>query len=264
MKPQNRGRSADELGSKETDLPRARSPRRHIVLYSGGQERRNALIHESLLSLALRRPGQRAKTQIRMTYIAYTAEGAVGFFRRFERRYQAFGGTHFHCISADDVELARPGAARRRATRALLSSDVVYLSGGNTFHYLMHLRRSGLFSVVRQFADRGGVLAGLSAGAILATPNIGLAAHPPFDRDENEVALPESRWGALDLVDFEFFPHYRKSRRYREALQSYSERSRFPLYACSDGSGIVVEGDRFTAHGDVWLFDRGQIRKIQG
>jgi dipeptidase E len=252
------------MGFKEFALSRTKSPRRHIVLYSGGQERRNALIHESLLSLALRRPGKRAKERIRMTYIAFPGDGALGFYRRFQRRYQAFGGTHFHCISADDAELARPGIARKRAAKILLSSDVVYLSGGNTFHYLMHLRRSGLFPVLRRFANQGGVLAGLSAGALLATPNIGLAAYPAFDRDENEVGLPESRWSALDLVDFEFFPHYRRLRRYREALQLYSERSRFPLYACSDGSGIVVEGDRFTAHGDVWLFDRGQARKIQG
>lgn len=245
-------------------MSRPRSPRRHIVLYSGGQERRNALIHESLLALALRRPGKRAKKQIRMTYLAFTEVGSVGFFRRFERRYQAFGGTHFHCVCADDRALARPGAARDRAAAILLSSDVVYLSGGNTFHYLFHLRRSGLFAVLRKFADQGGVLAGLSAGALLTTPNIGLAAYPAFDRDENDVALPESRWGGLDLVEFEFFPHYRRSSRYREALQFYSERARFPVYACSDGSGIVVEGDRFTAHGDVWLFDRGQVRKIQG
>lgn len=245
-------------------MPRRKSPRRHIVLYSGGQERRNALIHESLLALALRRPGKRTQRQIRMTYVAFTAEGAPEFFGRFRRRYHAFGGTHFQCVAADDVELVRPGSARTRAQKILLSSDVVYLSGGNTFHFLMHLRRAGLFTALRQFADRGGVLAGLSAGALLATPHIGLAAYPPFDRDENEVGLPESRLGALDLVDFEFFPHYRSSRRYREALKAYSRHSRFPIYACSDGSGIVVEGDRFTAHGDVWLFDRGQDLKIRG
>lgn len=156
------------------------------------------------------------------------------------------------------------GRARNRAVKVLQSSDVVYLSGGNTFHSLMHLRRSGLFSELRRFADRGGVLAGLSAGALLATPHIGLAAYPAFDRDENEVGLARSHWGAHDLVDFEFFPHYRASRRTREAMQSSSKRSRFPLYACGDGSGIVVEGDRFTAHGDVWLFNHGQMRKIQG
>jgi len=245
-------------------LSRPRSPRRHIVLYSGGQERRNALIHESLLSLALRRPGQRERKHVRMTYLAFTEDGASAFYRRFQRRYRAFGGTHFSCVAVDDPTLARPGPARARAAKTLLASDVVYLSGGNTFHYLLHLRRSGLFATLRRFADGGGVLAGLSAGAILATPNIGLAAYPAFDHDENDVDLPESHWGALDLVDFEFFPHYRTSARYRGALLSYSERSAVPVYACRDGSGIVVEGDRFTAHGDVWLFDRGQMRKISG
>lgn len=90
-------------------MSRPRSPRRHVVLYSGGQERRNALIHESLLALALRRPGKRGKERIRMTYLAFAREGAESFFRRFERRYQALGGTHFHRISADDAQLARPG-----------------------------------------------------------------------------------------------------------------------------------------------------------
>jgi dipeptidase E len=246
-------------------VPRPRSPRRHIVLYSGGQERRNALIHESLLALALRRPGKSAsKLQIRMTYLAFTAEGAAAYYRRFERRYKAFGATEFACLAADDPAYARAGAARRHAIATLLSSDVVYLSGGNTFHFLKHLRRSQLFPALQTFADRGGVLAGLSAGAILTTPHIGLAAYPPFDQDENDVALPASRWGALDLVDFEFFPHYRVSPRYRNALIDYSRRARGPVYACRDGSGIVVERDRLTAHGEVWLFDRGQERKITG
>jgi len=245
-------------------LRRTRKSRRHIVLYSGGQERRNALIHESLLTLALRRSGKQTGTEIRMTYVAFTQDGAAHFYRRFVRRYKAFGGTDFHCLAADDPTLTHVGPARARAAKILLSSDVVYLSGGNTFHYLKHLRRSGLLRVLHRFADRGGVLAGLSAGAILATPHIGLAAYPPFDRDENEVDLPESRWGALGLVDFEFFPHFRTSRKIRDALLAYSERSRYPLYACRDGSGIVVEGDRFTAHGDIWLFDRGQERKIAG
>ena len=246
-------------------MPRSRSPRRHIVLYSGGQERRNALIHESLLALALRRPGKRAaRDEIRMTYVAYTTDGAAAFFRRFQRRYVSFGGTHFHCIAADDPALARPGPARDHAVSALRRSDVVYLSGGNTFHFLGHLRRAALVEPLRRFAEAGGVLAGLSAGAILVTPHIGLAAYPEFDRDENEIGLPASRWGALDLVGFEFFPHFRRSARYREALVRYSARSRHVVYACSDGSGIVVEGDRFTAHGDVWLFDRGRERKIAG
>lgn len=234
---------------------------RRIVLYSGGQARRNALLHRSLLELALRGPA-RGRRRVRMTYLPFTAAGSAPFFQRFARRYRAFGGTDFRCIPADLPELARPGAARRLAAEALLSSDVVYLAGGNTFYFLLHLQRSGLLSALKRFAARGGVLAGMSAGAHLLTPHVHLAGFPPFDRDENEVGLPRHALGAVGLVDFEFFPHYRHSPRYRAALADYSRRERSLLYACRDGSGLVVEGDRITPLGDVWIFDRGHERRI--
>ncbi|MEM9173957.1 MAG: Type 1 glutamine amidotransferase-like domain-containing protein [Myxococcota bacterium] len=238
--------------------------RRRLVLYSGGQERRNRLIHESLLDLVLRRSGRGEGEPIRMTYVPFTADGARPFFRRFVNRYARFGATDFHCVAPDDPMLARDGPERRRVVADLMASDVVYLAGGNTFHFLHHLRRSGLLATLGRFARRGGVIAGLSAGGILLTPHVGLAAYPAFDRDEDEIGLPRRAWRALDLVDFEFFPHFRRSKRYRDALAHYSETSGRALYACRDGSGIVVEGDRFTAHGEVWLYDRGQERRIGG
>jgi len=238
-------------------LPRRKpaANRRRVVLYSGGQERRNALIHEALLELALRRHGDSVAP--RMTYLPYSHEGARPFFRRFERRYRAFGGSSFNCVAADD-----PALSSRDAIRTIRNSDIVYLAGGNTFYFLQHLRRSGLFDELMRFARRGGVVAGLSAGALILTPHIGLAAYPSFDCDVNKVGLGKRNWSGLGLVGFEFFPHYRNSQRYREALTQYSATQRRPIYACRDGSGIVVEGDRFTAHGDVWQFVDGHASKI--
>jgi len=236
--------------------------KRRLVFYSGGQERRNAAIHERLLELALGRAGGRRGPGVHMTYVPYTHEGAGPYFARFERRYRPFGGTRFACLAPDDPQLADDASARRRATRTLLASDVVYLAGGNTFHFLHHLRRSGLLDALARFAEKGGVLAGLSAGGLLMTPDIGLAGYPDFDRDENETGLSGRGIRALGLVPFEFFPHYRHSARYREALGAWSERTGRPIYACRDGSGLVIEGDRFTVHGDVWLFDRRSVTKI--
>jgi dipeptidase E len=238
--------------------------KRRLVLYAGGQEKRNSLIHESLLELALRRPSLRRRSGIRMSYIPYVGEGAKPFYQRFVRRYRRFGATHFECVSPDRPELLSKSRAWRRAERTLLESDIIYLSGGNTFTFLHHLRRSGLLEVLARFARQGGVLAGLSAGGILMTPHIGLAGYPAFDRDENEVGLSKRAEKSLGLVNFEFFPHYRQSPRFLKALQDYSKRTRVPVYACRDGSGIVIEGDCFTAHGEVWLFDRGQTLKLKG
>ena len=115
--------------------------------------------------------------------------------------------------------------------------DIVYLAGGNTYHFLHHLRVSGLLEAVGRFASRGGVVAGLSAGALILTPHIGLAGYPAWDRDENRIGLSGRGCRGLGLTRFEFFPHYRRSARYRDALLDYSRRSRLPVYACPDGSG---------------------------
>ena len=224
--------------------------KRRLVLYSGGQERRNALIHQDLIGLA------RADVGVRMTYIPFCAENAGVFFHRFKRRYGAYGATDFDCLGPDDPALPRG----RQLERRVLQSDVIYLAGGNTFYFLKHLKRSGLFGMLRKFAARGGVLAGLSAGALILTPHIGLAGYPPFDRDENDVRLRDLH--ALNLARFEFFPHYRNSARMRSALEAWSRRSRHPVYACRDGSGIVIEDDCFTAHGDVMLFHQGRTLRI--
>jgi dipeptidase E len=237
--------------------------RRRLVLYSGGQERRNALIHESLLELAMR--GRRARRRggaVKMTYVPYTTPGARPFFQRFERRYRAFGATAFVCVAADSPALRGTRRARSALLRELHDSDIVYLAGGNTFEFLDNLRRSDLLPELARFHARGGVLAGLSAGALLLTPDIELAGYPAFDRDPNDVGIPRARLGALGLVDFDFFPHFRRSARYRDALAAWSRRSGRPVYACRDGSGIVVEGDCFTAHGEVWIFDRGHASRI--
>ena len=209
-----------------------------VALYSGGQERSNAEIHRVVA-------GQR------MAYLPYTLEGAKPFFRRFERRYAAFGATSFCCIAADDPQWSDKKRLRE-AQRELLRCDTIYLAGGNSFYFLAHLKRTGMFETLKRFAQRGGTIAGLSAGALILTPRIDLAGYPSFDSDENEIGLPQRRWSGLGLVDFEFFPHYRRSKRYREALLRYSEKSRRAIYACQDGGGLVRQGRQFTIFGDAW------------
>jgi len=221
-----------------------------LVFYSGGQEKRNWLLHEELIALASQ------KKRIRMTYIPFCSEGHGVFFQRFIRRYKPYGATDFDCIPVDDPTLNLRGDTKKR----ILKSDIIYLSGGNTYYFLKHLRRSGIDKLLKAHAAKGGVLAGLSAGAIIMTPDIGLAGYPAFDRDENTVGIKNMH--GLRLVNFEFFPHYRNSKRYREALLAYSKKSPIPIYACKDGSGLVVHEDRFTTYGDVFLFLNGQIQPL--
>ena len=96
---------------------------------------------------------------------------------------------------------------------------------------------------------------GMSAGAILMTPNIESAGFPSFDRDENEERITNLK--ALNLVPFQFFPHYVNSRRYDRVFLSRSRRSSHPLYGCRGDSGIIVDGGKLSFVGRCYGFYRG-------
>lgn len=87
----------------------------------------------------------------------------------------------------------------------ILASDILVISGGNTFNLLHNLRESGLDKSIKQFLGKSDfVLSGFSAGALVLTPNIKICNLPDFD--ENVIELKDLE--ALNIVDFEIFPHY--------------------------------------------------------
>jgi dipeptidase E len=242
-------------------MARNPAPSLKLVLYSGGQSRTNHRLHAEVVRLAHMRRRESAsrldKEPLSLTYIPYTADGAAPFFDRAIRRYRAAGIERFFTLEPD-----------HRATpdelHTLHSSDVIYLAGGNTYTFLHLLRKSGLFKHVRQFAKAGGVLAGLSAGAILMTPSIGLAGVPSYDADENEMGLrgPKALQG-LGLVDFEFSPHDSSDPRRQKQLQIYADRIERPVFSVGDGGGLVVEGENLEFFGKVRVFAEGKCWKLR-
>jgi len=138
----------------------------------------------------------------------------------------------------------------------VLKSDLIFLGGGNTFYFLKHLRQSGMFNHLKKFLDRGGVLCGLSAGGIVLTPHVHTASFPHFDRDENPFDMKNLNAGRF--VNFEFFPHYKNSKRYETEMLHHSKKTNIPLYACVDGGGIIVEDDQISFAGKCFQFNQGK------
>lgn len=214
-----------------------------LVLYSGGQTTSNRLIHHALFQLV------NPKRNQSMTYIPFCQDRSDLFFKRAIKRYQRVGFKKFHCLPVD-------GPFTRQDLNKALGSDVIYLAGVNTFYFLKHLRKSGLIPQLKQFVERGGVLAGLSAGAIILTPHIGTAGPPLPEPDDNDVKLKNLR--ALGLVRFEFYPHYTSTPKTNRALLQYSRNTKYPIFACPDGSGITINENRMTFIGKVVMFSGGK------
>jgi dipeptidase E len=217
-------------------------PRRRVVFYSGGQTERNNRIHEGLAALT------RGKSRS-ITYVPFTHENGERYFARMKKRYRRFGFKKFRYFAVDSDFLARE-------MNEAFKSDVIYLAGGNTFYFLKHLRESGFLKRLERFAKRGGIIAGLSAGAIILTPTIHLAGYPLHNADENEVRLKDLR--GLGLVDFEFYPHYVNSKKTNSDLLRYSRRTKRPILACEDGGGVILAGGTLQLFGGAHLFYRGK------
>jgi dipeptidase E len=224
-------------------------PRSKLILYSGGQTSKNHRLHRELAALA------GGGKNLSMTYIPSESDGSESFYRRAKSRYEPFGFSRFVCLPVDQ-------ALNQGEIQRALRSDVIYMAGGNTFYLLKHLKKSGVFSRLKAYSQRGGVLGGLSAGALVLTPSIFLAGYPEHDADDNDVGLKDLK--ALGLAPFEFFPHLDRDPRTIKKLTQYSERSPGPILGAPDGSGVVVVGDQVRAIGTVSLWLRGQRWKIRG
>lgn len=213
-----------------------------LVLYSSGYDEDNRHIDDRLKKLI-------AKNDPQITFIpssSYLSFEEYGQFVEYYKRYNWKRFLHFP-IDIDYSETLKKEA---------FQSDVIHLGGGNTFYFLKHLRKKKLLQELKNFVSRGGILTGISAGAILMTEHIETAGFPTFDRDDNEDNM--KNLNSLKLTNFEFFPHYKKSQRYDTELINYSKTSKNPIYALSDGSGIIVDNGSIQFLGRCHAFVNGQ------
>ncbi|MFG1591978.1 Type 1 glutamine amidotransferase-like domain-containing protein [Halobacteriovorax sp. CON-3] len=217
-----------------------------IGLYGGGDFCDNVEIDEHILELC-------KSDSPSITYIPAGSYESELEFIDLIMAYKKIGFKRFIHLPVDHE-------FDRTLKEEALQSDVIHLGGGNTFYFLKHLKESGMFEELIEYVGRGGILTGLSAGAIITTPNILTASFPPWDRDDNEDNVTD--FEAMNIIDFEFFPHYRKSKRYDDELKRHSILSRYPIYACPDGSGLVVTDEEVVVHGECYIFEKGQKYKL--
>jgi dipeptidase E len=217
-----------------------------LILYSGGHEDENIALDLEAIRLS-------GKKKPSMTYIpSWSFDGELEFhdYVNHHRQYGIKKFIYFPIDHPFDQSLMR----------AAFSSDIIHLSGGNTFYFLKYLKKSGTLKRLKQFVREGGVLTGLSAGGIIMTPDIKTASYPAFDRDDNDENIKSLK--AMNLVKFEFFPHYRNSKRYDKEILRESKKTKYPVWALPDGSGVVIEGQSVHIIGKAWRFYQGEKTRI--
>lgn len=121
----------------------------------------------------------------------------------------------------------------------LQGAEVLFLGGGNTFHLMHWVKKSGLQDELPDLLKTK-VYAGISAGSCVAGPTIYNSVQNLFD-EKYELKIKDG----LNLVNFQIIPHlnspyFEKIR--KDNLELASKELTEPVYAIDDNSAIIVDG----------------------
>jgi dipeptidase E len=115
------------------------------------------------------------------------------------------------------------------------SIDLIYVCGGNTFHLLEELQKSGLDKDLIEMIKNGIFYIGASAGSIIVTPNIKIAE--PWDPNDRKI----KDLNGLGLVDFTVLPHYTKE---EEAIaKNLEDELGIEVKRITDNQAVLVNGN---------------------
>ena len=121
----------------------------------------------------------------------------------------------------------------------LAKYPAVFIGGGNTFHLLNLMRKTGFDRLLIRYIKSNKLVYGGSAGAALLGKDIG-TAYFGGDADKNEVKIKDLR--GLDFANGYSIACHHNKESYDKDVIEYSTRTGIPTIALADGAGLYVKG----------------------
>lgn len=130
--------------------------------------------------------------------------------------------------------------------------DVIFISGGNTYHLMYWFNKSGFSKFLPELLKTK-IYVGVSAGTVVATPNIINAESEKQIVVDNYKNVNDK---GLFLVDFMIEPHI-NSQYFPEFtfdfVKKESQKFSFPIYAIDDNTAIKIDGEKLEVISEgVW------------
>jgi dipeptidase E len=138
----------------------------------------------------------------------------------------------------------------------LKAADIFYVEGGNTYHLMYWMNKSGLSEILSELLKTK-IYIGVSAGTVAVTPSL-------LNNPENKPAVLEINETAYDqglsLVNFMIEPHINSVWFPESTFKDLEKRSKkyfYPIYGIDDNSAIKIDGDK------IELISEGEWKKFE-
>lgn len=135
----------------------------------------------------------------------------------------------------------------------LEEANVLFLGGGNTFHLMHWVKKSGLQDLLPRLLKTR-VYAGISAGSCIAGPTIYNSVQNLFG-EKYDLKIEKS----LGLVNFQFIPHLNSPYFTKIRVKNLKETAKDliePVYAVDDNTAVVINEDKLK------VVSEGEWRKL--
>lgn len=137
----------------------------------------------------------------------------------------------FSSVGGGDINITMWTDLNNKNGKNLDGFDAIYVGGGNTFKLLQHIYDSNFFSTLKEFFDKGGIVYGGSAGAIIMGKNINTVL------EENDKNYKHDK-GLSAIGDYSIICHYQKS--LDEQIWQYIKVHNNPVIALTERTGLKI------------------------
>ena len=172
------------------------------------------------------------------------------YFNSFRKTY-----TSLFDMKSDIAILTKGLMTLDHVAEKIQKADVIYVGGGDTLYLMQVWRQTGIDKLVWEAYQRGAVLAGLSAGAILWFEDI---------YTDSLVEGEFAPYKGMGLIKGAATPHYNQ----RTEFDAVAAAEGYPLsYAIEDNAAVVFEDETpvgaLSSGGNAYrlIFENGVLKK---
>lgn len=168
-------------------------------------------------------------------FIGLASSHADSYYDTMKKIYKELGCTPVYLKKSNLVN--NPDIVKQKINDA----DIIYICGGDTVKLLDHVKEYNLEDLLLETYNKGTVIAGMSAGAILLS-NKGFSDSLIIRGESDKYEFLKG----LKFIDIAFCPHYNIDPKKNKELEEYLSNNNEEVYCLENNTALKIIDDRIS------------------
>ena len=168
-------------------------------------------------------------------FIGLASSHSDSYYDTMKKIYKELGCTPVYLKKSNLVN--NPDIVKQKIEDA----DIIYICGGDTVKLLEHVKEYDLKSLLLDAYNKGTVIAGMSAGAILLS-NKGFSDSLIIREESDKYEFIKG----LKFIDLNFCPHYNIDPKKTKDLEEYLSKNNEEVYSLENNTALKIIDDKIS------------------